>query len=325
MKQEEIAKALGLSKTTVSRALSGKGRIGEDTVKRINAYIEAENRKPLISSTLKRNICVALPGDGMNSGNAFFAECLYGACEAASNLDYNVIVVKSTDSDISEIQRVVEEEKADGIILTRSLEDDRALNYLSSINFPVAVAGHCDFNNVICADIDNEKASKELTSLMIAKGYKRFTAIIGDLNYKVNRSRLDGFKKAVAESGLPLDKQVIYSGSIFTEHLNSVASDILNKRTECLICGDDEMTVKVMSWLKNEGYRIPKDVAIASLYNSTVLGALTPSVTAIDVPARSVGNQLAIQLISCLEKENYDTKKDVDYEILIRKSTQKIS
>ena len=322
MKQEDIAKALGLSKTTVSRALSGKGRISEKTIKCINEYIERENRKPVIRDTLTKNICVALPGDGMMSGNTFFEECLYGACEAASELDYNVIVVKSTESDISQIRKVVEENKADGFILTRSLENDNALKYLSSINFPVAVAGHCDFDNVIRVDVDNEGAARELTGLMIAKGFRRFTAIFGDLNYKVNGSRREGFMAAIADNGLAIGNQFIYSGVVHNEQLNTIANGILGNKTDCILCGDDETTVKVMSWLKNEGYRIPKDVAIASMYNSTVLGALTPMVTAVEVPAKSIGNTLSRQLIACLEKQNFSLNTEAEYEILLRKSTQ---
>ncbi len=323
MKQEDIARALGLSKTTVSRALSGKGRISDGTIQRINDYIENEGRRKKFVPSLSRNICVAIPGDRYINSNPYFSECLYGVCDAVSLLDYNVMVVKATENDISEIVKVVEEKKADGIILTRSFEKDKALEYLCTTDFPVAVAGRCAFDNVISVDMDNEKATKELTSLMIAKGFKRFTVIIEDLNYRVNKARYNGFVNALNKKNIPIEKQFIYTGKFYMDLLKTVTSNILSNKTECIICGDDEIAVKVMSWLKNEGYRIPKDVAVASCYNSPTLNFVVPAITAIDVPTRTVGATLGKQMINLLEGVPYNKNVDVDYEILIRKSTGK--
>jgi len=325
MNQGEVAKILGISKTTVSRAVSGKGRVSEDTRNRVLELLNKSQIKTPKQGEATKNICVAIPGEEMISSNTYFSEVLFGVCEALSINDYNVIVVKSTDTDISEIKRVVEEHKADGIILTRSLEHDAALEYLSSINFPVAVAGHTHYNNVMCVDIDNEKASEELTMLMIAKGYKRFTCIVEDMNYVVNKSRLDGFLRAIEKKELPLDRQYIYTGAFNPDLLHVISGNVLSKKTECIICGDDEIAVKVMSWLKNEGYRIPTDVAIASCYNSYTLNVLVPAITAVDASARNVGSMLGKQMINLIEKKPYQMKFDVDYDILLRKSTNKLN
>lgn len=126
MTQKEIAEALGLSKTTVSRALSGKGRIGEETRNKIQKYmkenqVQAEGAKPT------RMLGVALPADSNINTNHFFTECLYGICEAAAYMNYNVLVMKVTESDISEIINVVESGKIEAVILTRTMENDRAM------------------------------------------------------------------------------------------------------------------------------------------------------------------------------------------------------
>lgn len=323
MTQDEIAKLLNLSKTTVSRAISGKGRVSEDTRKKVFELINREKRV-LEAGTLTRNICVAIPGDEMINSNTYFSEVLYGVCEALSLIDYNVIVVKTTENDISSIVKVVEEKKADGIILTRSLEHDRALEYLSSINFPAAVAGHTTLSNVISVDIDNGKAMEEMTSLLIAKGFKNFTCIVEDLNYMVNITRKNGFLKAIERNGLNKDRQFLHTGSFNPDLLNVISSNVMSRKTDCIICGDDELAVRVMSWLKNEGYRIPMDVAIASCYNSPTLNVLVPSITAVDVSARNVGSTLGKQIINLIEGRPYSEKIVVDYDILIRKSTSRI-
>lgn len=325
MNQEEIAKALNLSKTTVSRALSGKGRVSGKTRERVLEFIDREEKKKAIEEGgLTRNICVAIPGDEVINANSYFSDVLFGVCDALSLVNYNVLVVKITENDISAIENVVKEKKANGIILTRSMEHDRALNYLSSINFPSAVAGHTSHDNIISVDIDNEKAMEELTSLLIAKGYRNFTCVVEDLHYMVNINRRDGFNKAIEKMGLSKDKQILYTGTFNPDVLPMIASNVLSKKTDCIICGDDELAVKIMSWLKNEGYRIPMDVAIASCYNSPILNVLVPSITAVDVSARSVGSTLAKEIINMIEGRTYNKKIEVDYDILMKKSTNRV-
>lgn len=96
MTQKEIAEALGLSKTTVSRALSGKGRIGEETRNKILKYVkDYQDKEEGILPT--RLLGVALPADSNINTNHFFAECLYGVCEAAAYMNYNVLVMKVTE------------------------------------------------------------------------------------------------------------------------------------------------------------------------------------------------------------------------------------
>lgn len=67
---------------------------------------------------------------------------------------------------------------------------------------------------------------------------------------------------------------------------------------------------------------MPKDIAIASLYNSSSLNCFSPSITAVSVPARQVGIRMGTQMIHCLEGEKYAQKSMMDYEILLRKSTK---
>ena len=207
------------------------------------------------------------------------------------------------------------------MILTRSLEDDRALRYLAERNFPTGVTGLCGFDNIIQVDTDNEGAAEMLTSLLIGKGYRRFALILDDMSYHVNRSRYEGFYKAVLKNGLPKDRQEIHTGKIRKELLGSLISSLISKKVECVICGDDILAISVISQLLAEGYRIPRDIAIASLYNSPTLNVLVPAVTTVDVSARMVGNMIGKQMIQLLQGKEYQKKTMIDYEILIRAST----
>lgn len=324
MTLDEIANELGVSKSTVSRALSGKGRIGKATSDRIREFVEehGDEKKELAAQQSRtKNIGVVLPADVYYGGGAYFQNCLLGICEAASMYGYNVLITTGKLHDIAELQSLVENRRVDGIILTRSLEEDKALHYLREMNFPTALTGTCQYEEVIQVDTDNEGATEKMTSMLIGRGFSKFALLVKDMNFSVDKKRHDGFCKALFKNGISEQKQLFYNGTIKMEFLDSIISNLIANKIECIICGDDEVCTMIMSRLQVEGYRIPKDIAVASLYNSSNLECFSPAVTAVNVAAAQMGNMAGKQLIQSLLGKKYEKKTMVDYELLFRKST----
>lgn len=323
MTLEEMAKQLGVSKSTVSRALSGKGRIGEDTRKRVLDFVQqqkVQTQREREAFAPTKNLGVVLPADVYLNGGPYFQECILGICETATFMDYDVLITSSTANDISGIRTLVEKEKVDGIILTRSLEDDRAVQYLTEVGFPVGLTGICEKEAVIQVDTDNEGAAESLTTLLIGRGYQKFAFVIDNMEYTVNRSRYSGFHRALLKNGLSMEKQFVHAAPLKIDLLDSLISDMVAKKVECIICGDDLICTRIMSSLQAQGYRIPRDLAVASLYNSPNLDCFTPAITTVNVSAKQVGNMIAKQMILSLSGKEYQKKTIMDYEILMRKS-----
>lgn len=325
MTLEEMARKLGVSKSTVSRALSGKGRIGEDTRARILDYARAQDERERMQEFSQemstRSLGVVLPADVYLNGGPYFQSCILGICETSTFLDYDVLITTGTANDVSGIRALVEKKKVDGIILTRSLEDDRALKYLLDVGFPVGLTGICGREHVIQVDTDNEGAAENLTSLLVGKGYRRFAMIIDSMEYIVNKSRYKGFCNALLKNGISPDKHSLIMNPVKMDLLDGVIHDLIDRKVECVICGDDIICTRVMSKLQAEGYRIPRDIAVASLYNSPNLDCFSPSITAVNVSARQVGNMISKQMINFLTGKEYQKRTIMDYEILMRKST----
>jgi DNA-binding LacI/PurR family transcriptional regulator len=324
MNQYELANKLGVSKTTVSRALSGKGRIGEETRNQILKFAREQGmivKEQDTRAARTRNIGVVFPSDAYSTGSPYFHDCLYGICETASLMDYDVLITTRTVNDITGIRTLVENAKVDGIILTRSLEDDKAIRYLTDIHFPTGLTGICEYDEVIQVDTDNEAATENLTSLLIRQGFSKFALIVEDMTYHVNRCRFDGFYKALLKNGISEHNQALYTGSLKKEILDAIISDVFSKKVECIVCGDDVVCTWIMSKLQADGYRIPRDIAVASLYNSSNLNCFSPAVTAVNVPASQVGNMIGKQMINFLSGNEYKQKTKMDYEIMLRKST----
>lgn len=324
---DQMAKELGVSKSTVSRALSGKGRIGEETRLKIQSFAEKKGFFPIQKEEEQektKNIGVVIPVDAYTTSIPFFQECLLGISEAASMLQYYVVIITCPLNDISGIQALVENKKVDGMILMRSVEDDRILRYLTDIHFPTGLTGTCDYEEVIQVDSDSRDAAENLTSLLIGQGYRRFAMVVGNVGYKVNADRCRGFYNALERYGIPREQQLVYPNFVNVELLDSIISDVFARKVECIVCADDVICTRLMSRLQAEGYRIPHDISIVSLYHSTNLDCFSPAVTAVNISAKQIGNMIGKQMINYLQENEYCPKTIMDYEILFRKSAGKV-
>ena len=133
---DDIARELGVSKTTVSRAISGKGRISAATRERVHAYIETHHYKPNASakSLAERrtyNLALALPRD-----TALLQEALYALTDEAFAQGYNVILCLSSDGDYGQLTQTLDYRKADGVLLVCADEDDPIAQLLIQRSIP---------------------------------------------------------------------------------------------------------------------------------------------------------------------------------------------
>ena len=117
---DDIARDLGISKTTVSRAISGKGRIGQETRDRVLRYIEENNYRPSaiakgLAQSKTFNIAFVMPGDYSNADLPFFQKCMWGISIMASQRDYDVIISMVDEGNLSQLVRMIDHHKTDGV------------------------------------------------------------------------------------------------------------------------------------------------------------------------------------------------------------------
>ena len=185
----DIAEELGVSKTTVSRAISGKGRIGAETRKKVLAYIEEHNYRPnVIAKGLAQNktynLGLALPGDYNIVELPFFQNCMIGICKMASDADYDVLISMVTAQDISQLERAVTNHKIDGVILTRTLTEDAPMRFLKENGVPFVAIGSTNDDTVIQIDNDHRSACRELTCKLLEEGIKKIVNLICPPTFK---------------------------------------------------------------------------------------------------------------------------------------------
>ena len=324
---DDVAKALGVSKTTVSRAISGKGRVGEITRNRVLNYITENNYKPnLIAKSLAEsktfNIAVVIPGDYNLIDLPFFHKCLMGISEFASTFNYDVLVCVCYDNDMSQLERIIDNHKVDGVILTRTLVVDKPEKYLIEKGVPFVVIGTSLNDDVIQVDNDHHSACKELTSLMLMKGYKRIGLIGGDESHIVTLNRYSGYVDALSEAGIHVDKQIVHLNVLNNLLAEKSAMELIDKRVDAIVCMDDTLCFYVLNAFHKKGIRVPEDVKLLSFYNSMILENRNIPITTLQFDVRELGVETCNVLINYLNGVQVEKKTLLKYEIILKESTK---
>ena len=323
----DVARELGLSTTTISRAISGKGRISDKTRERVLEYINEHNYRPnIIAKGLadKRtyNICVNIPSDANIDETPFFQCCLMGICEAASSRDYDVVVTTTTDTDITYLKRVINNHKVDGVILTRSLINDIAAKFLKENGISYVLIGDDTDKNVIKIDSDHLSGCAQLTSYMIMSGCRKLAFLCGSHEHIVNRNRYNGFLKGCEQNGMIPSKECIYLDVINDSQVAHSVDKALKSGCDCIICSDDLICTRVLRRLDEINVSVPGDIKVASFYNSSALENHTPPVTALTINVKELGVAAGKTLIEMINGQEVSEMTLIDYEIVLKGSTK---
>jgi DNA-binding LacI/PurR family transcriptional regulator len=323
----DIADALGVSKTTVSRAISGKGRIGSETRERVLKYIDAHNYTPnVIAKSLAQNktynLAVVMPGDYELIDLPFFQNCIMGIQEIASSFDYDMLLTVCNNADVTKLERIVRNRKVDGVILLRSFMDDVQVEYLQEKNVPFVVTGSSNYKGVVQVDNDHRAACRELTSILLMKRMKKIALIGGNEEHVVTQSRLMGFKDAFADSGTAVDESLIYMNLDNPVLLDGKLDDIIKREVDCIVCMDDAICMEVLYKLRREGISVPDQIRVASFYNSSMLETHDPSITSLDFDAKELGMLVCRTLLDMIEGQKVQKKTLLGYEVRLRESTK---
>ncbi len=324
---DDIARELGISKTTVSRAISGKGRVGGETRSRVLQFIEEHNYKPnMMARALAQqktyNIGVVWPDDYNAVDLPFFQRCMIGMSEITSSYGYDIVVSLITGDDISGLKRIIDNHKVDGIILTRTLVDDAPARFLKESGIPFVTVGSTDDSEIISVDNDNFSACSELTSILIAKGLRRLALIGGSTGHVITKTRYDGFMEAFKNAGFPVDSGLVYLDVENISKVGNILKELLKKNIDGVICMDDNLAGEVISRCRDEHIRIPEELRLASFYNSSILESAIPSVTSLNFNDRNLGAVAAKTLLDLIDNGTAKSRMLSNYEVVLKESTK---
>lgn len=322
---EDIARELGVSKTTVSRALSGKGRIGRETVERVRAFVEEHDYRPnAVARGLAQqktcNLGLVLPLEDTDA--SFFKECMNGICEKASEYNYDVVLAIMEEDQLAQLHRLVMNHKVDGIILTRATMGSGAVKYLKDQRIPFVVIGPSEDLEVMSIDNPNQEASRELTGLLLLKGLRRLALVGGNSRHYVSESRKKGFLDAHRDRGFHADEGLIFMEIGDYRRAMWAVDRILLAESDGIVCMDDQISALVLGCLRERGAQVPSQIRLASLYDSRQMEHNLPAVTSLRFDTKELGRNACMEMLRMLGEELLQEPQRLSYQVVLRESTK---
>ena len=315
----DAAEELGVNKTTVSRALSGRGRVGEETRKRVLDWAKANNFTPnsiarSLAAQKSYNIGVVLPE---SSDNVFFQQCFLGITYAVEVFGYDALAVIDREDNIMPLERVVKNRKVDALIVTRLMENDKTVSFLKSSEIPFIVIGTSSDGSLFTVDAPHRDASCSMTKYAIETGAKNIVLLLGGEQYFVNKQRYYGFLDAHNAAGMEADENRIF-WNVWTSSADDVGK-ILSELddVDCIACGDEAICSRVIEYLRLKKAD-SKALRLFSFYDGVGLSAKDFPASAVVIDNIALGKKAGENIISLLQKKSFLKNDTVSYDLKIR-------
>ena len=265
---KDVAKAAGVSPSTVTRVIQNKSTISDETKKRVRKAMKELNYHPNLNarslvSSYTQVIGLVLPDDSdVFYQNPFFPSVLRGIAQVASENHYAIQIATGKDEKerLNAISQMVYGKRVDGLIFLYAQENDPLVKLVSEEQFPFLILGKSLSPFIPLVDNDNIQAGFDATEYFIKKGCNRIAFIGGAKKLYVTQDRLTGYEQALQENQLPLDSQRTFFADEFLEEKGYNFSKQLFKydpQTDAIITTDSLLAEGVCNYLNEHQLDVP--------------------------------------------------------------------
>jgi LacI family transcriptional regulator len=327
----DVAKALNLSPSTVSRALKDNPHIKKETRKKIKqTAVDMGYRHNKFASSLRQKHTNSIGVVAHRLDSFFMASVLSGIEKVATENGYGLIISQSQESWKKEISCVstLFNARVDGLLVSLAFETKNLDHYnlFFDKELPIVFFDRVpDCHKCMNVIIDNYKAGYEAATHLIQQGCKRIAHIGGNLLRNVYSERLGGFKQAHIDNNLDFDPNLLFITNMTVNDGYDVAKKILKMKPipDGLFTSNDTTGVSAIVEFRKAGLRIPDDIAVIGFNNDPISQVVQPNLTTVDYPAREIGEVSAEMLINQLKnKQSSSLSKIVlRHELIIRQSS----
>lgn len=329
----DVAKALGVSPSTVSRALNNSSEINENTRQEIiRVANELDYRPNLLAQSLHRGethtMGVVIP----DIQRPFFAGVVAGIQQVASEAGYRVMICQSNESHSTEVLNVqaLMASRVDGLLISHSKETNSFEHIKLHLRKGVPIV-HFDR---VCDELETAKVIQEdfdgsfaLVEHLIQRGCRRIAACAGPADLLISQKRLNGYKAALQKYGLPIEQELIFHSNFKKEDsLNALLAWLdLPQKPDGIFSVHYGNAIEMMVTLKQKGIKIPNEIALAAFGDDLLASLFEPSLTVFNQFPYIVGQEAATILIdNIIHKETFvPFTKVVKGELIIRDSSSK--
>ncbi len=327
----EIARICGVSKATVSRVINNIPQgVGPETRERVLKTIRELNYRP---NALARSVATSKSGMiGLiipDVSNFFYPKVIRGVTDYMDSCGYSVILGNSDYEPEKEAQQLLRmiDRRVDGILLCSGVSNKKFLADFRQYNIPLALVGRNFDNSVSDASImgDNIRGGYKSASHLIQSGSRRVVYVEGNPHIAGSKQRLQGYRQAHVEFGLPIREEFIISGEYSIEFGRETARRLLSSGLEfdAIMTGSDLIAIGILSQLMKSGVRVPEDIEVIGFDNIELTTVITPMLSTVSKPHYEMAQHISEQLIRIIQGETIALPHTVvEPQLILRETTR---
>lgn len=326
---KEVARRARVSVGTVSNVLGDRVPVSSRLRERVLAVVRDLDYHPNhVARSLKMRQTKMLGMVISDITNPFFPQLVRGAEDAAWKHHYMLITFNSDDQLEREklVLSVLRTRRVDGILLVPAVTEGDHSHVRAAIDSGIPVVGLDRSLRGLPLDtvmVDNVAGARECVRHLIARGHRKIGALIGRQDLQTGRDRLQGYKEALAEAGLPLDENLIVVSGFRVDAGYPAAIRLFEQaRPTAVFTANAMIALGLFRAIHELGLRCPDDVAIATFDDPPFSDAIRPHLTAVAQPSYQLGFQGAELLIRRIQEPmRKRTRLLLQTELKIRDST----
>ena len=329
---KDIAKALNLSASTVSRAMKDNPAISAETRKLVQDFARKHRYKPntlAMQLRTQRNTTIGVIVPKLV--HYFFSTVLAGIQEEAEKSNYNILICQSGEDYNKEVKSIetLLDARVSGILVSQSKTTLKYDHFQDALDNNVDLV----FFDRICTGINTDKVVVDdydgafgAVDYMASTGCKRIAFLGSDANMPISNNRRMGYEDALRKNKLPIDKSIIKECDTRTIAQTMVPDMLKTEQIpDAFFCINDEVAAYCLKFVSDAGLRVPEDISICGFTNGYLTEVTDPTLTSVDQHGFEIGAQAARLLIDRIEgRETREgvVSRLIKTELVIRNSTR---
>ncbi len=309
----DVAKALGLSVSTVSRALNGYPDVSSKTRRRIEEQARRMNyQASSLGVKLRKGRGHAagfvLPPTGFEFADPVFLAALAGIDERLRQANIQLIITTSASGEdqLPTLRRLVESDQIDAVILARLRVDDPRVAYLRKRNIPMSLLGRASSGQPVPSLELNHAAGVELAvERLVRLGRRRIAHLNAPLHYNYGLDRAAAFKTTIARHDLPPADQIELRGSLNEHSGTAMTTELLARDNppDAILTANDAMAIGALHAITRRGLQPGRDISLIGFDDIPTAALMNPPLTTLHIPFHAIGVRLAEHLLQALDDD----------------------
>lgn len=327
----DVAKAAGVSISTVSKVLNGHYSISESTILHVQKvmkeldYHPNANAQSFATGSNKTIVLLADMSPNMAFRNPHMFEIIAGLEETIQKKGYRLIL-QSTDetSACSYAEDIISRHSADGIAIHVGVMSHPLAAILTRLNFPHIVLGMPDFECQVCwIDNNNIYSGTVAANFLLAEGYKKIAYIGGKMYDLGSTHRLQGVKQGLASAGQHLEDQFIWLGESTRSDSYRMTTRLLEQsdKPDAIICSNNYIALGCVDAIRDKGLSIPKDIGVMTFDDYPFSQIIEPQLTVVDIKVRDMGAQAGKFLVDIIKHPNMQVQTYITTSSIIKRES----